>query len=280
MFIIGNGFDIKHGIRSKYSDFKDWLSEKGHTRLISFIDIFFNNYESFWSDIENALGDYNYVEIADFCNPNKEIDYDHPFQYTYAYEDSPNVIFKPTLDDFIDYFTEWVNSIDINISELLCELPPESKYLTFNYTETLEKYYGIPKENICHIHGSRLDKEKYIIGHNKICNPENPFDDDSKLLYQQETFSKIIRWMNDLYKDTSKIIVKHKLFFDSLCEIKQIIVIGFSFSDIDLPYLEEIVNKTGRDISWLIYYHTSEDEKAIDYFITRVGLENVRKVFN
>ena len=28
-------------------------------------------------------------------------------------------------------------------------------FLTFNYTETLEVLYGIPEENVCHIHGKR-----------------------------------------------------------------------------------------------------------------------------
>lgn len=279
LYVVGNGFDISHGIKSRYSDFKEWLKQKGRDRLISMMDIFFNNDDSFWSDTEHSLGDYNERSIAEFCNPNDTIDYDHPTQYTIAYEDSPDWIFKPELNDFLNSFSEWVDSIDISITEQKWALPTESKYLTFNYTETLEKYYGIPKENICHIHGSRLDNEKYIIGHNNFCDPNNPFDDDSKLLYQQETFSKIIRWMNDLYKDTSKIIGKHKSFFDSLCGIKHVVVIGFSFSNIDLPYLEEIVKKTGRDTSWLIYYHTSEDEKAIDSFITRVGLEKVRKVY-
>jgi hypothetical protein len=90
-----------------------------------------------------------------------------------AVEDAPNWIFKPVLDEFIEEFKNWVDSIDITNIKKIRDLPLDSKYLTFNYTETLEKVYAIPKSNILHIHGSRLSDKEYIIGHD---NPRNPND--------------------------------------------------------------------------------------------------------
>jgi len=44
-------------------------------------------------------------------------------------------------------------------------------YLTFNYTDTLERYYGIPEKNILNIHGkAKFDETVLILGHG--INPE------------------------------------------------------------------------------------------------------------
>lgn len=279
LFVIGNGFDIAHGIESRYTDFKNCVDKKGNRRLIDMMDTFFSNSGSLWEDIENALGDYEENAIADYCNPNSEIDYDHPTQYTAAYEDSPDWIFKPIVDEFLESFTQWVDSVDIGDIELIRDLSTESKYLTFNYTETLEIVYGIPQNQICHIHGSRLKKDEYIIGHNKFYSPGDAYQDESVLLYVQETCFKIINWMNELYKNSAAIIRVHKSFFDGLSDIEKVEVIGHSFNEIDLPYLEEVVKMSGKDIPWLISYHSDEDFKAIDTFVTSIGLNNVRKYY-
>lgn len=40
LYIIGNGFDISHGINSRYSDFERWVEAKGNDRLIGMMDVF------------------------------------------------------------------------------------------------------------------------------------------------------------------------------------------------------------------------------------------------
>ena len=96
-----------------------------------------------------------------------------------AVEDSPEWIFRPVLDEFIEAFKDWVDSIDIAKAGKVRELPVECKYLTFNYTETLEVIYGIPASNILHIHGSRILDNEYIIGHNNFRNPNEAYNDES-----------------------------------------------------------------------------------------------------
>lgn len=34
LYIIGNGFDLKHGMSTKYSDFKRWLFDNGRIDVI------------------------------------------------------------------------------------------------------------------------------------------------------------------------------------------------------------------------------------------------------
>ena len=153
LFIIGNGFDIAHRLKTQYCDFEEWLRQQGNDHLVRMIETFFSNYRDFWGDIEKALGEYDEEEIVDWCSPDEGIDYEHPTRSVAAIEDGPDWLFKPILDEFLEAFNQWVESIDINEAIVMFSLPAESHYLTFNYTETLEKLYGIPQENILHIQG-------------------------------------------------------------------------------------------------------------------------------
>lgn len=142
----------------------------------------------------------------EYCKPDEDFDYDHPTRSMAAVEDSPDWIFRPVLDEFLEEFRNWVDSININDAEKVLDLPMECRYLTFNYTETLERVYSIPESNILHIHGSRLSDKEYIIGHNNYQDPQDAYNDESQMLYLQQTWSKIIEWMNGLIKVSSSII--------------------------------------------------------------------------
>lgn len=269
LIIIGNGFDLASGIKSSYSDFKQWLQMNGKHRLIGLMDTFFSNQRDVWGDIEKALGEYDEDGILEYCTPDEEFDYDHPTRSMAAIEDSPEWIFRPVLDEFIEAFNDWVNSINITNAEKVRELPVECKYLTFNYTETLEMIYGIPKSNILHIHGSRILDKEYIIGHNNFRNPDDAYNDESQMLYLQETWSKIIEWMNGLVKDSTSIIRQNKDFFDSLSDIEQIVVYGHSFYEVDWPYMKEIVKHVGTVKPWSISYYSRKDLEQINDFVKK-----------
>lgn len=276
LFIIGNGFDLANGIKSSYMDFHKWLKDNDYSHLISMMDRFFSNRRDVWSDIETALGEYNENYILDYCKPNEDIDYDHPMRSVAAIEDSPDWLFQPILEDFINAFGDWVDSIDITTAERIRTLPTESIYLTFNYTETLERVYSIPKSNILHIHGCRLLDEKYIIGHNNYRDPDDAYNDESEMLYIQNTWSKIIGWMNGLLKDTSAIISKNQNFFERLSDIKCVIVYGHSLNEVDMLYMEEIVRHIGIEKQWYISQYNAEDSKKVNTFIGKMGLKNAK----
>ena len=59
LFIIGNGFDLAHSMRTKYADFRDWLKSQGEHILVEDIEYYFNIDPETWSDFEHALGDYD-----------------------------------------------------------------------------------------------------------------------------------------------------------------------------------------------------------------------------
>ena len=172
LFIIGNGFDLAHGIKSSYWNFREWLGNN-RSNLIGMMDIFFSNQRDVWSSIEQALGEYNEESILDYCRPDEEFDYDHSLSSSARVEDSPMTFFQPVLEEFRDAFRDWVDSIEISGIEKVYKLNTDSRYLSFNYTDTLETEYGIAQNKITHIHGSRLNDEEYIIGHNNNRNPSS-----------------------------------------------------------------------------------------------------------
>lgn len=274
LFIIGNGFDLASGLSTSYKHFYQWLKENNYNHLISMMDTFFSNQQDVWSDIEKALGEYDEDSILEFCRPDEEFDYDHPTRSIASVEDSPDWIFQPVLDDFIEAFKEWIDSIDISEANKIVTLPSESLYLTFNYTETLERVYSIPESNILHIHGCRLSDKNYIIGHNKYLDPNDAYVDEAQMLYIQNTLSKIIGWMNGLFKNTSTLISENQVFFNKLSNIERVIVYGHSFNDVDLPYMEEIVRHIGVEKHWLISQYSLEDSKNIASFIKEMKLKN------
>lgn len=257
LYIIGNGFDLAHGIKSSYCDFREWLVHNKNN-LVSMMDIFFSNKRDIWSSIEQALGEYDEESILEYCKPDKEFDFDHSLSASARIEDSPMAIFLPVLEEFRKEFRDWVNSIEISAIEKMYKLNPNSRYLSFNYTDTLETVYGIPKNQIVHIHGSRLDNDEYIIGHNNYRDSSTVWERDG-LIFEQRAYENIIYWMNEFIKNYDDIIASHSSFFDSLYDIKQIVVIGHSMSKIDWPYFEEIIKNAGNNIQWIVYCYSVDD---------------------
>ena len=279
LYILGNGFDIAHGISSRYSDFEKWVKARGKKQLVDMMNVFFSNEHDLWADIETALGEYREEEIFDYCKPDEEIDYDHMMRSVAAIEDAPDWLFKPILDDFLNSFTDWVNSIDISQARQQLQLEPQSRYLTFNYTETLEKVYGTPADNILHIHGSRVVKGgAYIMGHNNI-KPDDLYDTlNGELYFEQDTKNKIIGWMNELHKDTSSIIRHNATFFRSLSGITHVVVIGHSVNEVDWPYFDEVNKSIGPNAQWQFHSHSSEDKERIEAYIAHSGIVNFQIV--
>lgn len=273
LFIIGNGFDLAHGIKSSYWNFREWLGNN-RSNLIGMMDIFFSNQRDVWSSIEQALGEYNEESILDYCRPDEEFDYDHSLSSSARVEDSPMTFFQPVLEEFRDAFRDWVDSIEISGIEKVYKLNTDSRYLSFNYTDTLETEYGIAQNKVTHIHGSRLNDEEYIIGHNNNRNPSSVWDDDG-LTFEQQAYENIIVWMNEFTKQYNRNIANHSSFFDSLYDIKQIIVIGHSMSKVDWPYFREIIKNIGKEIPWIVYCHSIDDRNNTNLFKSVFELSSI-----
>jgi flavorubredoxin len=74
-------------------------------------------------------------------------------------------------------------------------------------------------------------------------------------------------------KRTHSIIDQHQSFFDSLKEVRKIVILGHSLSDVDMPYFDKIAESIMKDqVEWEISYHTQEDINRIHHFCKRYGI--------
>lgn len=293
LYIIGNGFDLMHGVPSSYSNFKQSLGK--HSDLRQELEIYLNS-ESIWSDFEEALGHLNYSMMMNADVIDMMLDdygaYDPDAQAAdfYAAVDSITTPAVSITDGIERRFRKWIDSLDCDTnSRPLQGLFIQGKVLCFNYTEFIEELYDVPNESICYIHGCRRKikgkpKEKLILGHlpgveneewEKV-NVEPPRYKDPYKHYifeaAADTAARNLIWYDEeTTKKCSEIIKRHQAFFDELSDIKEVVVIGHSLSRVDWDYFEEIINKS--DVQrWFFSCHSLEGLRSIETFIAHFGI--------
>lgn len=156
LYICGNGFDIHHGYKTRYSDYREFLLEhhfhsfKAFDRF-QYLDLSLSDK---WSDLEQSLTiDYDQC-ISDAISeyyPDLNDDGDSRwYGLVIDLEEQTKFIY-----DFTGrYFLEWLTQIDFSNTNNILSLDKSALYITFNYTNTLEEIYKIDPDNIFHIHGS------------------------------------------------------------------------------------------------------------------------------
>ena len=275
LFILGNGFDVAHKLETIYGDFRKFLKKRSlgeinyqpsvgmdqdggqcvdQTYLAGFLlGIVDGVAGEDWRDFEESLGRLNYTEyIEDY----DLFEYDdNPFRAIYAREDI-SADLKVCVPLLKDCFAQWIDSIDVSAAEKtdFCEYIGEGDvFITFNYTDTLERIYGVPADNVCHIHG--CSGSGIVVGPGET---ENPYSEDSfAYLGAQDKFAELFE---ELKKDTRGCYIANKKFFDGLKskDITDVFSIGFSFSHIDNFYIAKICEVLSKRTVWHL---TVFDEK-------------------
>lgn len=281
LYIIGNGFDLYHGLHTNYSDFHDFLSCHGEEDLIDSMERYWGHYDvlhgehTLWSDLESALGEYNVKDIMDDMFEGHTLDIDHISSSIGEVDAEVTENFVPLRERLNEQFSSWVRSMDFSrvSRKSLHGFAPSGLFLVFNYTDTLEKVYGVPPSQILHIHGDAGNlADELIVGHDKLYK-EVPQEDDfyDRTEYQHQ----IANVINGLYKDTAKIISRHHEFFIQLSSIDTVVVYGHSIADVDLPYFQEIKKNIQSNGTWHISYHGDSIPDDIKAGVSKLGICNV-----
>lgn len=303
LYIIGNGFDIHHGINSSYLNFRNWL-EKAEPNIYSQLcDLYEistdeNKAKEWWSDFENMLSEVdlnNYVEnvvIENYPDLSKDDFRDRDYHAAeYAASDELWALIYHVKRTF----NAWIASLDkAEDSKRIHLIRKDSLFITFNYTRTLEELYQIPDNQVLHIHGMVGDDE-LILGHGKnyaelkedyeMTLSQPPADLDEEELEDwysshydfvtQQTQEVAISQIASLQKDVQQIISDNRSIWDSLAEVEIIHVFGFSFSYIDTPYLSTIINHINTDkVKWEISAFSNRDREKIEAFMDDAGIKD------
>ncbi len=157
-------------------------------------------------------------------------------------------------------------------------------YINFNYTDTLECVYGI--KNVLHIHGgvSSCSDIPPIMGHgNRILIQKNKelakrfFEEGVEWAYS--IYSAIANFAESIYKDTDLIISRNKQFFSSIENVDEIVTLGLSFGDVDVPYLQRIMCEIKPKTKWYAYYFTPEDKERLKNVFGILGITRNYQVY-
>lgn len=81
------------------------------------------------------------------------MDIDHVSQYVGEVEAEVRYHFVEICEKFSETFTDWCHSIDLRGAKQRNEFGfnANDRFLTFNYTDTLEAVYGIDERRVLHI---------------------------------------------------------------------------------------------------------------------------------
>ncbi len=183
------------------------------------------------------------------------------------------------------YVLEWIETIDL--SESHCrksDFSNDDYYITFNYTDTLERLYGI--SNVLHMHGGipSCSIIEPIMGHGNqfliASNREKALRCREEGVEWQYCIHKAIAdFAQSLYKDTDEIIRRNEQFFSQLSDVEEIVILGLSFGDVDVPYLEKILCEINLRTKWTVYYYTPEDKKRLEDVFGILGIARKYKVY-
>lgn len=187
LFIIGNGFDLSHGLKTSFSDFRQYLCTLTPAKSLSYYNVgnfikedrdgeeyintediiafTVNLYDSIcstsplWSDLEISTANIDFsqwLNDEDLGYRDKEGDI-NPWATEENYKSQVKGLnfVIPALPILIRH---WINTISLSKISYKQSFQniisgKDNLFFSFNYTPTLEELYKIPSEKICHIHG-------------------------------------------------------------------------------------------------------------------------------
>lgn len=307
LFVLGNGFDKHHQIGSSYGEFKQWLLDNRPVVNSALERIYQNTTDGWWRSFEQNLANFDPDKYPEMIAEKPFFDLKHELECLYGaeatdlidnydyqgdndvanrYRLAPEIArfeLRRLKEELFAAFEDWVNSLIMPSSfEKVNGINEDAVYLNFNYTKTLEILYEIDDAYIYHIHGS-VDGGRFVIGHGKTAD-QMMEDDFEKHVYErdinndrgeeevrQALFDAIDEEMR---KPVEDIIYEYQDFFNSLGSIQQLVVLGFSYSPIDLPYLRRIIDETGPDIKVIFGWHVENDKVDAARFRDEMKLTN------
>lgn len=273
--IVGNGFDVNHGLPSSYANFKEWL-KNNDINLFDFLNTYIDVKGNWWNDFERSLSEFDIPKLIRetplekrYIDPIFPPSFSHPASWR----------LDSVRDAISEKFTEWVKTLDgVEIKKRI-ELPEACLYISFNYTDTLERVYGVVENRIVYIHGKASRGDELIYGHGK-----NQFVLENDVmkkyhLHRSDGFFTAGTYGNSESELTTQISYWQKYiqigrYYDELqsavMDANKVCVYGLSFSEVDFPYLQWIVEKN-HDLKWRVSWHSENDEKRIGETLRTLG---------
>ena len=270
LYIIGNGFDIFTGLHTSYRDFRNWLKNHYVTVYEALTAAYGKQNADWWNNFEVSLGK---LDIRQYVQKYKSIEKsdEEILKEIQERRDKEKTMNLPPslhvesscakrltglLDIIGDCLQKWIESMIIITNPKYVSIEwQNSLFLSFNYTQTLESIYQIPKENILHIHGCAFDDSKLVFGHNTYHRVG---------LYAEE--EDVGEALDLFYKNPYEYIFKNEKFFRGIKEVDHVHVYGLSFSPVDIDYLNWVYDNISSKAQWEVSWYSEGDKQRINLF--------------
>lgn len=287
-FIIGNGFDIGLGMKTRYSDIYDgYVKTPPASSVIQKFkeDLSQRTLYDKWSDFEMGMAEYAKTlasedELVECVRDFKGYMVQHLRAENQRLTDliRDKVYAEHLVQELDRSFDRFHESFAPNITTLLGQLIggsfPEHNVITFNYTSVLEELYAIKawKQKITekaplHIHGS-LDRD-VVLGVDNLDQLQNTAYSISRK--GKRAFVKTL--FNEQY-DTARVSAAQKMISESTI----ICTYGFSLGESDKTWVNMIVDWLQSDSSHhLVVFQYDETEYSQYNFDELMDVEDAKK---
>ncbi|GCD30171.1 bacteriophage abortive infection AbiH family protein [Klebsiella pneumoniae] len=267
LYIIGNGFDIRHGLPTRYKHFKSYVA-KNDKELYDAIEEYIPAGDE-WNELESALGEIDYELILQnsemFLVTYNTEDWSDAYHHDYQYE--VDKITRMLSARLKEQLADWVKGINIadayNSEQYIPPIPRESLYFSFNYTNTLQQIYAVPDAQIMHIHGNCSYDEDLILGHSfRVEKSLNPYIGPDQDIRIAEAYDSIDKYFGNTFKPSEDIIKEENVFFSSLKNVDEVIVLGHSLAEVDGEYFAEINKSIPKSARWIVALYKGEEKSG------------------
>lgn len=273
LFIIGNGFDLHHGLPTRYTDFMAFMKRRHPKAAKDFIKgvgmyslLYWNQMEQvkediLWNDMENIFGSYETIEMVE-----EHRDWDSgPDYHGPAAKQLRDMLRLP--NHISSYLNEWL----AGVQQALGAVPPKphlqallgapgSLYLNFNYTTTLETVYRV--KGVQHLHG--CVGGRLIMGHGEAVDRCRTVPPEWGINAVNEKFVEAS--FRASKKDCQKVMKRMPQIFGAgkLWDVSQIFVMGHSLNAVDLPYFRRIKRLCPNTVQWNIFVLPGMEQQTLE----------------
>lgn len=258
LYVIGNGFDLAHGMETSYGKYLSYVKQKSNdnNKWSDILDYYPEDHK-FWSDAERYI-----------CKIERE-----PFLALKKYFGV--CLLEELLIKIRDSFESFIINAEqkIDLLPTIFKLDSNAFFLTFNYTSVLEELYKIDANRIIHLHNTtgdavlrqfyKLDANELVLGHGP--QPTDYFFWSDSQVGSDKDY---IQFRNKTQKNTQEIIRKNGL-WEILAKLQkhitEVVFFGFSFAPAD----KDCINTINMFISpqrakYIVYYHIEDGETDND----------------
>ncbi|MDZ4417014.1 bacteriophage abortive infection AbiH family protein [Bacillus cereus] len=280
LFIIGNGFDLGHGLQTRYWNFLCYLEEHRGNFLWDFEEkysLWGEGLQTYlWNDLEYNLANIDDIVLTEQMLQSTDLGLESG---NVGIEDNLNHYFKVEfkyIEELTIYLKEWIEVVNkeldgINRRTSLINESHQDIFINFNYTTTLEDIYNISSSSVLHIHGVVDSDDELVLGHSNSSRidyfNENYNDYQNQFDEQRAPIYKVLTdYCSKTYKDVNNYI--DQLFSSNFDAVERVIIIGNSLGEVDLPYFKEVKENT----EWHVYYYGENEIKNFRGKLTQIGI--------